>query len=245
MNAAEPVAHPVRLGVIVPSVNTVVEPWFSRVLPSSVSVHASRMLLADDVTPAALKQMDHEEGLPAARRLASCRPHAIAYCCTASSIVQGPVYDETLGRQLQEATGIPTFTAVGAIVESLRALGARRISMASPYTDAIDHAELEYLSSVGFEVNGSANLGISDGFALAAPTGADIYELARRAWRDGSDALLISCLNMNSQLVVQQLEKELGMPVVTSTTAALWKLLRTAGVSMQIQGYGRLLAGTH
>ena len=244
LSGAQPVVHPVRLGVILPSVNTVVEPWFNRVVPSSVSVHATRMLLADNVTPAALKQMDHEEGLAAARRMASCRPHAIAYCCTASSVVQGAAYDEALGRQLQEATGIPSFTAVGAIVESLRALGARRISMASPYTDAIDNAELQYFSSVGFEVNGTANLGISDGFALAAPTAAQIYELACRAWREGSDALLISCLNMNSQHVVEKLEKELGKPVVTSTTATLWKLLRSAGVSTQIQGYGRLLAGT-
>lgn len=232
----------VRLGVIIPSVNTVVEPWFNRVLPSSVAVHATRMLLANDVTPATLERMDHEEGMAAALRLASCRPHAIAYGCTASSVVQGAAYDAVLQRRLEDATGIPSFTAMGAIVEALQSLDARRISLASPYTDAIDHAEALYFSSLGFEVNGTANLGISDGFSLSAPTTADILALARSAWRADSDALLISCLNMNSQDAVEELEQELGKPVVTSTTATLWKLLRVARASAPIKAHGRLLA---
>jgi len=232
----------VRLGVVLPSVNTVVEPWFNRVLPSSCSLYATRMLLANDVTPAALERMDHEEGMEAARRMASCRPHALAYCCTASSVVQGAAYDAQLQRSLEEATGIPSFTAVGAIAEALRELGVRKISVASPYTDAIDHAELEFFSSLGFEVLATANLGIADGFSLASPTAPEMYELARSAWRDESDALLITCLNMNSHEVVQLLESQLGKPVVTSTTSTLWKLLRVAGVAPKVSGYGRLLA---
>ncbi len=88
--------HRARLGVIVPSVNTVVEPWYSAVVPPGVSVHATRMLLADHITADALRQMDREEGVASAVRIASCRPDAIAYSCTASSIVQGIEYDAHL-----------------------------------------------------------------------------------------------------------------------------------------------------
>ncbi len=242
---APPVPAPsTRLGVILPSVNTVVEPWFSAVLPTGVALHATRMLLAGCVTPEALRHMDHEEGMAAAERIASCRPHALAYCCTASSIVQGPAYDAQLCDALEQRSGCPSFTAVRAIVEALRSSGANRIAIASPYTDAIDHAERLYFEEVGFEVVGTANLGISDGFALASPTPADMYRLAHRAWRKEADALVISCLNMNSQQVAGLLEAELGLPVVTSTTATLWMLLGRAGLTADLDGYGRLLGGS-
>lgn len=231
-----------RLGVILPSVNTVVEPWFGRVVQPDVRVHATRMLLASEVTAEALRRMDHEEGLDAAVRLASCRPAAIAYCCTASSIVQGLEYDRHLRQSLETATGTPCFTAVGAIIEALQALGARKIAVASPYTDAIDHAEKHFFEEAGFQVLKAANLNISDSFELASPDARQIYELAGRAWHDDADALLISCLNMNSQEVVGLIEQQLGRPVVTSTTATLWKLLRSAGRQDRLQGYGRLLA---
>src|SRR5690606_4793450 len=121
------------------------------------------------LTPDALRRMDHEEGMHAAVRIASCRPHAIAYCCTASSIVQGLSYDRQLQQELETATGIPSFTAVGAIIDALHALNVKTIAVASPYTDAIDHAEAAFFEEAGFRVLGSANLDIADSFDLASP----------------------------------------------------------------------------
>lgn len=232
----------VRLGVILPSVNTVVEPWFNRVIGPNVGLYATRMLLDNTLTPDALRQMDHEEGLDAAVRIASCRPQVIAYCCTASSIVQGVFYDQQLQQILEAKTGIPSFTAVGAIIDALHFLGAETIAIASPYTDAIDKAEEAFFQEAGFRVLRTAHLGITDSFELASPAACDIVNLANRAWHQDADALLISCLNMNSHTVVAQLEQQLGRPVVTSTTATLWKLLRSTGVKMRIQEYGCLLA---
>ena len=58
--------HRTRLGVIVPSVNTVVEPWFTAAVPRDVSLHATRMLLAAEVSAESLRKMDREEGMAAA-----------------------------------------------------------------------------------------------------------------------------------------------------------------------------------
>ncbi|WP_233214156.1 maleate cis-trans isomerase family protein [Pollutimonas nitritireducens] len=231
-----------RLGIILPGVNTVVEPWFGRVVGADISVHASRMLLTSQVTAEALQRMDHEEGMDAAACIASCRPDVIAYGCTASSIVQGLDYDKRLQQALEAETGKPCFTAVGAIIDALRVLGIHKISIASPYTDAIDHAEKQLFETAGFRVLGTANLNIRDSFELASPDARQIYELARRAWHPDADALLISCLNMNSQEIVELLENRMGRPVITSPTAVLWKLLRTAGLQDRITGYGSLLA---
>lgn len=230
-----------RIGVIVPSVNTVVEPWFSRVCPPGVTVHAARMFLDNNLTADALMRMDHDEGLRGVKQIMSCKPASVAYCCTASSIVQGLEYDGRLNHELNHAAGVPAFTATSGIIEALHAVGAKCIAVCSPYTKAIDDAEHVFFSAAGFEILGSAHLGIADAFALADPTPDDIYALWQKSWHAGADASLITCLNMNSQDVIERIEAESGKPVITSTQATLWKLLRAAGVKDQIKGYGRLL----
>jgi len=240
----DPDACRARLGVVVPSVNTVVEPWFASVCPIGVSVHAARMLLGDSLTPEAIVRMDREDGMRAVRQLASCRPHAIAYCCTASSIVQGLEYDRHLQHEVEQGAGVPAVTATQAILAALGVLGARGIAVASPYAETIDRAEHAFFASAGVEVVSSACLGITDSFRLAEPTGEEIVALARRAWNARAEALLITCLNLRSHAVIEAIEAELGVPVVTSTQATLWRLLRVARIDDRIAGYGRLL-GTH
>jgi maleate isomerase len=71
----------------VPSVNIIVEEWYPRVVPDGVSVHFARMMIGEGSSPERIIAMDREDGARAIRQLASCRPHAIAYGCTASSIV--------------------------------------------------------------------------------------------------------------------------------------------------------------
>lgn len=231
-----------RLGLVLPSVNTVVEPWFNEVAPGGVTFHASRMLLDANLTPEAVLRMDREEGLHAIEQLVSCKPASIAYCCTASSIVQGVRYDDVLIHEIARAANVPGVTATRSISLALRLFGARRIAVASPYTTEIDAAEHRFFSEAGFEVVGSAHLGISDSFRLADPEPDQICELARAAWRPEADALLITCLNLRSHEVVERLELELGKPVITSTQATLWQLLRSANVESRIGGYGRLLS---
>ena len=238
---AAPVSSRARLGVILPSVNTVVEPWFSAICPPGVTLHAARMFLDNDLTPEALVRMDRDEGLRGLKQIMSCRPASVAYCCTASSIVQGLEYDGRLNHELHQAAGVPAFTATRGIIDALHAVGARRIAVCSPYTKAIDDAEHEFFSAAGFEILGSAHLGIADAFALADPAAEEILALAQRAWRADADATLITCLNLNSQQVIDELERHTGKPVITSTQATLWKLLRAAGVADRISGYGTLL----
>lgn len=231
-----------RLGLVLPSVNTVVEPWFNAVAPEGVTFHAARMLLDSNLTADAVRRMDREEGLHAVEQLVSCKPAAIAYCCTASSVIQGVPYDDVLIHEIERVAKVPAVTATRAITRGLELLGARRLAVASPYTDEIDAAEHRFFADSGFEIVGSAHLGINDSFCLADPTPQEICELARAAWHSSADALLITCLNLRSHEVIDQLEAELGKPVITSTQATLWHLLRSADMEDRIAGYGQLIA---
>jgi maleate isomerase len=231
-----------RIGVVVPSINTVVEPWFARAVPDGVSVHTSRMLLAPQLTRENVIEMDRTEGVQAIRQIATCRPASIAYCCTASSVIQGQAYDERLREEIEHESGAKATTATHAILSSLAAFGATRVAIASPYTDEVDALEHHFFEAAGLDVVGSANLGISDTFRLAEPDAEALTAVARRAWKPDADALIITCLNTRSHFVVEAIEREIGKPVVTSTTATLWHALRLAGVGDAIPGYGQLLS---
>ncbi|MGE0767510.1 MAG: hypothetical protein AB7L90_13680 [Hyphomicrobiaceae bacterium] len=230
-----------RIGIVVPSVNTVMEPWAARVVPEGVSVHFSRMYIPPETTAQSLIEMDRTDGKSALRQLSSLFPHVMAYGCTASSIVQGLDYDEHLRAEIAEGYDVPATTAAHAIISALHAVGAKRISIVSPYPAKVDEAEHQYFSDAGFDVLGGAFLGIVDGFKLAEPSSDTLFDLGRRGMDPSADALVVSCLNTRSHTVIDRLEDELGKPVVTSTQATLWHAMRLAGITDRVEGCGTLM----
>lgn len=230
-----------RIGIVVPSVNTVMEPWAQKVVPEGVGVFAARMFIPPATTPEAFVEMDRNEGKAAIRQLSSVFPDAIAYGCTASSIVQGLAYDAHLRAEIEHDYRTPSTTAAHAIITAAHALGARTVSIVSPYTREVDEAEHRYFSDAGLTVVGGACLGITDGFALAEPEPDTLFELGLRGCDPRAEALIMTCLNTRSHTVIERLEQALGKPVITSTQATLWHALRLAGIDDRIGGYGRLL----
>ena len=230
-----------RIGIVVPSVNTVMEPWAQLTVPAGVSVHFSRMFIPDLTTVETLIEMDRREGMAGVRQLSSTRPSAVAYGCTASSVVQGLEYDCHLRAEIEKVCKAPATTAAHAIVQAARTVGAKRLSLVSPYTREVDAAEHRFFEMAGFEVLGGAHLDISDGFLLAEPEPATLFRLGLDGWHESADALIISCLNTRSHTVAAALEQTIGKPVITSTQATLWHALRLAGIREPIPGYGRLL----
>ena len=230
-----------RIGIVVPSVNTVMEPWAHRTVPAGVSVFASRMFIPPATTPDAFIEMDRTEGKSAIRQLSSVFPDVIAYGCTASSVVQGLDYDAHLRAEISQDHQVPATTAAHAILTAARTLGAATISIVSPYTAEVDAAEHRYFESAGLAVRGGARLDITDGFRLAEPEPGTLYELGLRGFDARADALIVSCLNTRSHTVIAALEQALGKPVITSTQATLWHALRLAGIKDSIKGFGRLL----
>ena len=234
-------AADIRLGVIVPSVNSVVEAWYPRTVPDGVSVHFARMLMPAGTSPERIIEMDRTDGIRSIHQLASCRPHVIAYGCTASSIVQGHQFDANLREEIRHIAGVPGTTATHSIFSACVKLGLKRVVTVSPYTETIDAAEHKFFAEGGVETIGSACLGITDGFGLAEPEPEAIRDLALGAWMPEADGIIIACLNFRSHPIIDTLEARIGKPVVTSTQATLWHALRLADVSVPVLGYGRLL----
>jgi maleate cis-trans isomerase len=224
-----------RLGLIVPSWNTVNEYEFQRVLTPSISVHSMRLkITADDEEN--FSRMAAE--LPAASRLlADAKVQVICYGCLAGGFVKGPGHDHQAVRDIETATGIPGAAAATAVVEALRAMKVTRISVASPYGAFLNERLVQYLSAFGVEVLALRGLGTE---AHAAFTPEQNAELASEADRPESQAIFISCSNFRTLEIIEPLEEKLRKPVLTSNMCSLWKMLRVLGDRRVLQGAGRL-----
>ncbi len=231
-----------RIGLIVPSTNTINEPEFWRMAPEGVGIFTARALLQGRATPESYFEMAKAVS-GAADQLATAEVDIVAYGCTSGSFVC-PMED--LIDDMQTRTGRPALAAAGAVVAALRALGARRVALATPYIDFVNQREREFLQEQGFEVVSLEALDLGHtqeerrGIGRVPPEAID--RLARLADRPEADVVFISCTNLASLGVVERLEAELGKPVITSNQACFWACLRRLGLRDAIPGFGRLLS---
>ncbi len=229
-----------KVGLILPSVQTVTEPLFYRVAPQGVAFFTSRVLIRGSV------MTDHadmkKEAFRAAKELATAGVDCIAYCCTGSGVLMGIDGDKKFCLEIEKETGITTLSALSSMVEGLQAMGLRNLVLISPYQGEMHRGEENFFRQNGFHLVNSRSMGIESGgkYALVAPE--EIYRFCHQHWDAGADGLFISCMNFNAMPCIGVLEKDLGKPVLSSHSASLWKILKTIGVHETIPGFGRLLA---
>ena len=233
-----------RIGLIVPSPNTVTETEFWQMAPKGVSVHTTRLLYrADEVDdPVA----DMEQFLPQTlEELRGLEVDVVAYACTASAL-KTP-HEETQD-EVAEGVGRPAVTTMGTILEALKALGVTRIAVGSPYPEEVNKAERKYFESQGLTVTADEGVILFEAQQrlrhMNLVTEADVEELAKHIDSPDAEAIFLSCGDMATLGIVDKLEKTLEKPVVTSVQATFWGALRAAGIDDRIDGYGTLLA-TH
>lgn len=220
-----------RLGVIVPSSNTTVEPEFVAHAPSGVSVHAARMPL-EDVTVDGLDAMA-DRAVECAELLGHAAVDVVAYACTTGSLLHGHGFDAELESEIEATAGCPAVATALSVERALATFESERTALATPYLDDLTGREVEYLEESGFRVVGVDNRAIERNTDIGALTPEEAYRQARvvveRA--ENPDAVFVSCTNYPSLRVVDRLERDLGLPVVTSNGATLWDALRAVGVT--------------
>lgn len=235
----EPVTESVRLGLVLPSVNCIAEPFCASIMPAEHSFHTTRMLLPEKLTPEAVRRMDDEDGARALHQIASVRPHAAIYACFASSVVFGVERDRHLAMTGAKIAGCPVETAAGAAFLAMRALEMRCIAVISPYAEEIDVAEHALLNDAGFDVVSAHSFGITDSFNLAQLSPRVMIEAGCKLGC-GVDGIFISCMNTPSHMAILPVEDATGLPVVTATSATLWAALRLSGYTADVTALGRL-----
>lgn len=240
-----------RIGLVVPSSNVTVETEVPALLArhpgTRFSFHGSRMRM-HRVSPEELAAMNAQRER-CVDELADAGVDALLYACLVALMAQGPgehqrVEAAVAGQLAARGSGARVLSSAGALVTGLRALGARRIGLVTPYLRPLAEQVVAYLEHEGFAVLDWAALEVGDNAEVGCIPGDRVMAAARGLALDGADALVISaCVQMPSLDLVAPAEEEFGLPVLSAATAGAFALLESLGLPPRLPGAGRLLAG--
>ena len=228
-----------RIGLLVPSSNTTVEPEFYRALPPGVTLHVARLFLTQIAPDAILSLVQDLE--TQSRGLASADVDVIVLGATAPSFLKGLGYDRELIARIEAATGKRATTTSTALIGALRHLGVSRVVLGAAYDAKVNAIAQAFLEANGIEVLAAQGLGMVDNLAVGRLGSDSAYELARRIDCPDAEAIVLACTNWKTMDVIERLERELGKPVISTTQASLWGALKMIGRIEGVAGYGGLL----
>ena len=227
-----------RLGVLQPSVNNMAEPQMQAMLPEGVSMHCHRLKLVESNAKSLMESMTEkvEEG---AELLADCNPGRILFHCTAVTVTDTDIV-ENIKKRITDATGVPGSVTSEAILAAFKRLGAARIVMLTPYKQEVNDNEVAFFGHFGVEVMREHGLQMQGAREFETVTPDDWFQLAKEYRDDSVDAYFMSCAQSRATEAVEEMEEELGKPVVTSNTAAMWHCLRESGIADEVPGFGTI-----
>jgi arylmalonate decarboxylase len=234
---------PLRIGLVVPFAT-------DRVPAEGPLMYPDVTFIARGVGVRALTPEGYDAAfdaiVPAAKELAQQDIDAIMVIGTSLTFYRGYEAHQKLLEQLRAETGLPVGTMTEAVVDGLRSVGAKRVAVATAYSDLVNDRLADFLARSGFEVLSMKGFGLT-GFGDAAnQSEQDIIDLSGKAIDEAktADAVLISCGGLKTLGCAVPIEQHHGIPVVTSTQSAFWKALRLAGESGHVPDRGRMLAQT-
>ena len=245
-----------RIGQIVPSSNTTMETEIPAVLrareavaPERFTFHSSRMRM-QKVTKEELEAMDRDSDR-CAIELADARMDVLGYACLVAIMSMGKGYHRVSEKRLHERTiqaggPAPVVTSAGALVDGIKAIGAKKVSILAPYMKPLTQLVIDYIENEGIEVIDSISLEIPDNLEVGRQDPRAPIEITKKLNTKNADAIVASaCVQMPSLPSVQPIEDRTGLPVVSSSVSTTYMMLKKLGLKTHAPGFGSLLSGKY
>jgi len=228
---------PTSIGLIIPSGNRLTEPQFSQYLPSGVGAHVTRLRMTGKFRKplAELKRPLIE----AAEALSDLNPSVIVFHCTANSMESGLAHEKAIVDIVEQASGCPTITTAQALTQAFNHFGIKKLVLISPYVQATNQLEVNYLSETGYTVLHELGLALEP-HAYSSVTPEEWQKVVKENLRADADGYFLSCTNTRMIEAVADLENDLGKPVVNSNQATIWACLKKLGIKHSDPRLGRL-----
>ena len=211
-----------------------------RMCPQGVGLSFTHMRMRTDVTVESLAQMEHDiddalSGFVPGRDDID----VLCYNCTSGSVVIG---EKVIRKKLEAGRpNVKGTTLLTAVVAALRALGIKNLSVGTAYTPDIDEFERVYLENQGFSVGVIEGLCLTKDIKMNRVSPGFLRDFAISLDRPDADAIFLSCGALRSLEIIEDVEHEIGKPVLCSNQASFWHCLRLAEIEDRIEGFGRLL----
>jgi len=245
-----------RVGQIVPSSNTTMEteiPAMLRrreaILPERFTFHSSRMRMKK-VVKEELEAMDRDSDR-CATELSDARVDVLGYACLVAIMSMGKGYHRTSEARLHQRTAdngapAPVVTSAGALVDGLKVLGAKKISLICPYMKPLTQLVVDYIEHEGIAVRDFIALEIPDNIEVGRHDPDKLLDIYRKVDTTGIDAFVASaCVQMPSLPIIDKLQQALGIPVVSASVCTGFQLMSRLGLKAASPGAGELLSGRY
>jgi maleate cis-trans isomerase len=226
-----------RIGLIIPSGNSLTERQFNQYVPPGVGIHVTRLRM----TGKWRKPWAELENslIEAAEALSDVNPGLIVFHCTANSMENGLAHEAAIVETINKASGCATMTTAQAITQAFDRFGIKKLVLISPYVRETNAHEVKYLSEAGYTVVHELGLGLEPR-AYAQVTPAEWQKVVHANTRAEADGYFLSCTNTRMIEAIDDLEKDLDKPVINSNQATIWACLKQLGLKHSGAKLGRL-----
>lgn len=232
------VGEKANLGLLVLQTDQTIEDEFRFALPAGVALYEARLKSPVEITPDNLRKMEAE--IPTTTRLLpDVRFDVVGFGCTSGALVIG---ESQVAARVQEVMpGVKVTDPVSAALAAMKALGAQRMGLLTPYIASINHSLREAFMARGLSIPVMGSFNEVDDNRVARIT-ADSIEKAilEVGASDQCDAVFVSCTSMRVARIAERVEAKLGKPVTSSNHAMAWHMLRLAGQTQALPGLGKL-----
>jgi len=230
------------VGLIFPQLNYPIPPDAKQLFPSGLRFISNGVGL-----PGGMTYEGYEEAIPRVMPRAAdlAREGADLISVFGSSITfyRGAEFNKQLTDQVTALTGLPATTQSNGLVDGLKHVNARRVAVATAYTDEVTQRLKIFLEEHGFQIVSAKGLGYVQ-IPAGAATQPILHELGVAAYSasNKADALVMSCGALRTLDLIVPLEADIGVPVVSSTPHGLWHCARMVGLDARIDGFGMVMA---
>jgi maleate isomerase len=237
-----------KLGVLVPSTNTAVQPEYDAMRPPGVTNHVRgfRIPNAPTRTDAEFeRQLENMRAtmVDAMDEVLTLEPDHVVLA-TAAESAGGVAGAKLLRERLLAKSGGRVGATLGAdaILAALRRYGGiGRIGLVTPYMPVGDEQARRFFADSGFEVARVKGLRCASPVLIAHTPESAIRDAIVEVDGPDADAVVVVGTNLPMARVAAMAEFWLGKPVVALNTATYWYALRGCGIEDKVQGFGRLL----
>tara|TARA_Y100001934_G_scaffold118023_1_gene144508 strand:+ start:12114 stop:12842 length:729 start_codon:yes stop_codon:yes gene_type:complete len=227
-----------RLGFIIPSSNRMVEPQLQEYCPKDVIPHFNRIGMTNR------HRAPLEDLLPrillAAELLGDSKCDVTVLQCTGTSMSGGIEKEKEVISAIERVTGKPAASTASSLMDAFEALGVKRLVFISETLQEGHDKKMAFLKEAGLEIVSDKAMGLAGSDVYCSTPSSYWYENVKALRNDQAEAYFVSCANIHSINIIEDLEDVLDRPVITSNQSALWSALRIAGVKDDISSLGIL-----
>ncbi|MDE0811887.1 MAG: arylmalonate decarboxylase [Alphaproteobacteria bacterium] len=235
-----------KIGTVVPSTNTIVQPDFDDLRTDGITNHVARigipnMKIASDEDFDKMVRLSETDLVAAVDRVMTSAPGLLIVGM--SSLIVWDGYEASMKRRemLEEHTGVPVTGGSFAVAAALEKLGAKRIAILSPYMPIADRHISQFFADLDYEVVNFIGLKCSGPVAIADVTADQLSTALDEIDGPDVDAIVQFGTNLHFMRQAETEEKKRGKPVISINSVSYWHGLRTMGIKDKFQGYGRVL----